>query len=161
MANLAQDGCLPRLSPSIRTDPASETTSTCGRYGRLQSVAASLRQRPRRPRRQHLGPRRHGRGPAAAACQRRRARRGRARVGHAVSGCQLVVAPRRSGDEEEGWPDFLVMSTELTKSPTLPTYDSYDDYPPETPVDLTIAQPPDADGNPYNVPTWGENTPPA
>mmetsp|Transcript_4347 Transcript_4347/g.8691 ORF Transcript_4347/g.8691 Transcript_4347/m.8691 type:complete len:131 (+) Transcript_4347:2-394(+) len=32
--------------------------------------------------------------------------------------------------------------------------------PPPASVDQTIATPPDADGNPYNMPVWAVNTPP-
>mmetsp|Transcript_87432 Transcript_87432/g.250605 ORF Transcript_87432/g.250605 Transcript_87432/m.250605 type:complete len:147 (+) Transcript_87432:44-484(+) len=33
-------------------------------------------------------------------------------------------------------------------------------WPPPTPVDQTVALPPDVDGNPYNAPVWTENKPP-
>jgi len=57
-------------------------------------------------------------------------------------------------ESKKGQPDYLVASDDppMFEEPPAPLA-----HPPPSPVDLTIAQPPDADGNAYNTPQWGVN----
>jgi len=77
-------------------------------------------------------------------------RQGLAGASQAESGAQLEKAV--SG--KKGQPDYLVGSDD---PPTFEDPPSPLAHPPPSPVDLTIAQPPDADGNSYNEPQWGVN----
>lgn len=55
---------------------------------------------------------------------------------------------------KKGQPDYLVASDDppVFEEPPSPLA-----HPPPSPVDMTIAQPPDANGNPYDEPQWGVN----
>mmetsp|Transcript_30595 Transcript_30595/g.87396 ORF Transcript_30595/g.87396 Transcript_30595/m.87396 type:complete len:131 (+) Transcript_30595:3-395(+) len=102
------------------------------------------------------------RDSTAAALQSRRGA-GDEPTGPIVAGSEYPASSSSlldSAAKRKKEPDFLVKPADQTRSPTLPTYESYAGYPPATPVDQTVAEPPDADGDPYNQPVWGENTPP-
>lgn len=60
----------------------------------------------------------------------------------------------RAVSSKKGQPDYLVASDDppVFEEPPSPLA-----HPPPSPVDMTIAQPPDANGNPFDEPQWGVN----
>lgn len=86
-------------------------------------------------------------GYVIAALQHRQGRTVTSRA-HLHSHLEKVVSGKK------GQPDYLVSSDDpqVYEAPPAPLA-----HPPPAPTDLTIAQPPDADGNPYNQVQWGVN----
>lgn len=79
-------------------------------------------------------------------------RRGRKALGDSREA--QMVALDKAVASKKGQPDYLVASDDppVFEEPPSPLA-----HPPPSPVDMTIAQPPDANGNPYDEPQWGVN----
>lgn len=139
------------------SSPKESLAMLCDRHGfSAEACDAALATLPGRLTRKGIKPfcaaleSSRGADKVIARLQHRRGHKGESRTVRMVNLDKAVAS-------KKGQPDYLVASDDppVFEEPPAPL-----SHPPPSPVDMTIAQPPDANGNPYDEPQWGVNGPP-